>query len=70
MYAGNKKVAAIRIGNKRVVRIYKGARIIYDTVKPYITVTPNELNFTPGNLTPQTVYVTTNGNWTAEITDN
>lgn len=70
MYIGNKKVVDIQIGNKRVIRICQGARIIYDTVKPYLAVTPNELFFTPGNLTPQTIYVTTNGNWEAEITDN
>lgn len=34
---------------------------------PTISVDKTVLNFTPGNLTPQTIYVTTNGNWTAEI---
>lgn len=32
-----------------------------------ISVDKTVLNFTPGDLTPQTIYITTNGNWTAEI---
>ena len=69
MYIGGRKVVDIRIGGKRVLRVYQGSEVIYDSVVS-IELDPDTLFFTPDDLRPKSFVLKSTGSWHIDIRDN